>query len=97
MTGMQVTFPLAVLYTISTIGSITGGWFPMYFIKRGYEPYAGRMRAMLIIALIPPAGIVSPVPGRDQLLDAGIYHWHWNSSSPGMVVQYFYNGLRYVS
>jgi MFS transporter, ACS family, hexuronate transporter len=53
MTGMDVAFPLAVLYTISTIGSVTGGWFPMYFINKGYEPYAGRMRAMLIIALIP--------------------------------------------
>ncbi|MBN1416600.1 MAG: MFS transporter [Bacteroidales bacterium] len=53
MIGMQVAFPLAVLYTISTAGSITGGWFPMYFIRKGYEPYAGRMRAMLIIALIP--------------------------------------------
>jgi ACS family hexuronate transporter-like MFS transporter len=38
---------------MSTIGSVTGGWFPMYFIKKGYEPYAGRMRAMLMIALIP--------------------------------------------
>jgi ACS family hexuronate transporter-like MFS transporter len=53
MTGMQVAFPLAVLYTMSTIGSVTGGWFPMHFIKKGYEPYAGRMRAMLLIALIP--------------------------------------------
>lgn len=53
MTGMAVAFPLAVLYTMSTVGSITGGWFPMYFIKRGYEPYAGRMRAMLLIALFP--------------------------------------------
>jgi MFS transporter, ACS family, hexuronate transporter len=53
MTGMEVAFPLAVLYTISTVGSVTGGWFPMYFINKGYETYAGRMRAMLIIALIP--------------------------------------------
>lgn len=53
MTGMQVAFPLAVLYTMSTIGSITGGWFPMYFINKGYDPYGGRMRAMLVIALFP--------------------------------------------
>jgi ACS family hexuronate transporter-like MFS transporter len=53
MTGMQVAFPLAVLYTLSTVGSITGGLFPMYFIKKGYDPYTGRMRAMLIIALFP--------------------------------------------
>ncbi|HEX2969046.1 MAG TPA: MFS transporter [Bacteroidales bacterium] len=53
MTGMEVAFPLAVLYTMSTAGSITGGWFPMYFINKGYDPYAGRMKAMLLIALFP--------------------------------------------
>ncbi len=53
MTGMQVAFPLAVLYTITCIGSVTGGWFPMYFIKKGYDPYAGRMKAMLTVAFIP--------------------------------------------
>jgi len=53
MTGMQVAFPLAVLYTMSTAGSITGGWFPMYFIRKGFDPYTGRMRAMLLIALFP--------------------------------------------
>jgi len=53
MTGTEVAIPLAVLYSMSTIGSVMGGWFPMYFIKRGYEPYAGRMKAMLLIALVP--------------------------------------------
>jgi ACS family hexuronate transporter-like MFS transporter len=53
MTGMQIAFPLAVLYTMSTAGSITGGWFPMYFIKKGFDPYAGRMKAMLLIAIFP--------------------------------------------
>ena len=53
MTGMEVAFPLAVLYTMSSIGSIGGGWFPMYFINKGYEPYEGRMKAMLMIALFP--------------------------------------------
>ncbi len=53
MTGMAVVFPLSVLYTLTCIGSIGGGWFPMYFINKGYDPYAGRMRAMLMIAVIP--------------------------------------------
>ncbi len=53
MTGMQVAFPLAVLYTMSTVGSISGGWFPMYFIRKGYDPYVGRMKAMLLIAVFP--------------------------------------------
>lgn len=53
MIGMDVAVPLAVLYSMSTVGSIAGGWFPMYFINRGYEPYRGRMKAMLMIALFP--------------------------------------------
>jgi ACS family hexuronate transporter-like MFS transporter len=53
LVGMQVAFPLAVLYMMSSIGSVTGGWFPMYFISKGYEPYEGRMKAMLTIAVFP--------------------------------------------
>ncbi len=53
LTGMAVVFPLAVLYTMSSVGSIGGGWFPMYYINKGYEPYAGRMKAMLTIAMFP--------------------------------------------
>ena len=48
-----VMMPLAVLYTISTIGSVIGGWFPMYFIKKGDKVYDGRMKAMLTFAFIP--------------------------------------------
>jgi len=48
-----VMMPLAVLYTIAMVGSITGGWFPVYFINKGYKVYDGRMKAMLFIAFIP--------------------------------------------
>jgi MFS transporter, ACS family, hexuronate transporter len=48
-----VMIPLAALYTMAMVGSIGGGWFPMYFIKKGYAVYDGRMKAMLLIALIP--------------------------------------------
>ncbi|HET9055078.1 MAG TPA: MFS transporter, partial [Cyclobacteriaceae bacterium] len=34
---------------------IMGGWFPMVFIKKGYQVYDGRMRAMFVIALFPLA------------------------------------------
>ena len=53
MTGTQISLPIAVLYTMTCVGSISGGWFPMFFINRGYEPYAGRMRAMILIAVFP--------------------------------------------
>ncbi len=49
----KVMLPLTVLYSMTMFGSIGGGWFPMYFIRKGYEPYDGRMRAMFLIALIP--------------------------------------------
>ena len=48
-----VMMPLAVLYTIATIGSVTGGWFPIYFIRKGRNAYDGRMKAMLSFAFIP--------------------------------------------
>lgn len=48
-----VMIPLATLYTIAMVGSITGGWFPMYFIRKGYTAYDGRMKAMLLIAFFP--------------------------------------------
>jgi ACS family hexuronate transporter-like MFS transporter len=48
-----IMIPLATLYTIAMVGSIVGGGFPMYFIKKGYKVYEGRMRAMLIIAFFP--------------------------------------------
>lgn len=48
-----VMLPLAVLYTVAMVGSIGGGWFPMYFIKKGYKVYDGRMKAMLVIAFFP--------------------------------------------
>jgi len=53
MSGVQIATPIAVLYTMTCVGSISGGWFPVFYINRGYEPYAGRMRAMLLIALFP--------------------------------------------
>ncbi|WP_068401896.1 MFS transporter [Pedobacter cryoconitis] len=53
MDDTAIMIPLAVLYSMTMIGSVGGGWFPMYFMKKGYAPYDGRMKAMLIIALFP--------------------------------------------
>jgi MFS transporter, ACS family, hexuronate transporter len=53
MVDKAISFPLGVLYTMAMVGSIMGGAFPMYFIKKGYKAYDGRMRAMFLIALFP--------------------------------------------
>lgn len=51
--GEGVMLPLAFVYSLAMVGSIAGGWFPMYFIRKGNTAYDGRMKAMLIIALFP--------------------------------------------
>jgi len=53
MVKTEIMLPLAVLYSMTMFGSIGGGWFPTYFIKKGYNAYDGRMKAMLLIALFP--------------------------------------------
>jgi ACS family hexuronate transporter-like MFS transporter len=53
MKSTESALPLFVLYMISLL-SIIGGWLPSYFVdKKGMNPYAGRMRAMLIFAFFP--------------------------------------------
>jgi ACS family hexuronate transporter-like MFS transporter len=51
--GTAQVLPLTVLYTIVML-SLIGGWLPSYFIDRKrLDPYAGRMRSMLIFAFFP--------------------------------------------
>ncbi len=55
MSGTVIILPLAILYTITMIGSIGGGWFPNYFMNKNKDlsAYDARMKAMLTIAIIP--------------------------------------------
>jgi MFS transporter, ACS family, hexuronate transporter len=53
MTKTEIMLPLAVLYSMTMVGSIGGGWFPVYFMKKGIQAYDARMKAMLVIALFP--------------------------------------------
>jgi len=53
MLGTEVALPLTVLYSMTMFGSIGGGYFPSYFIKKGNSPYVGRMKAMLVYAFFP--------------------------------------------
>lgn len=55
MEGQDIMWPLTVLYSLTMIGSVGGGWFPAYFINRGMPVYRARMTAMLVIALFPLA------------------------------------------
>jgi ACS family hexuronate transporter-like MFS transporter len=64
MNSAEAALPLFILYAI-TLLSIIGGWLPTYFVeKKGMEPYAGRMRAMLIFAFFPLLAMVAQPLGH---------------------------------
>lgn len=50
--GTGVALPVAIVYTMSTIGSIWGGWLPLYFIRRGWPVFRARKTSMLIYAFL---------------------------------------------
>jgi ACS family hexuronate transporter-like MFS transporter len=76
-----------VLYAI-TLLSIIGGWLPTYFVdKKGMNPYAGRMKAMLIFAFIPlltllaqPLGYISVWIPVIIIGIAGAAHQSWSAN-----------------
>jgi MFS transporter, ACS family, hexuronate transporter len=47
------TLAVAVVYSISTIGSLYGGWLPKRLIDRGMPAYKARKTSMFIYALFP--------------------------------------------
>lgn len=51
LTGTQVSLPVALVYTISTIGSVGGGWLPLNFINKGWAVFRARKTSMFIYAL----------------------------------------------
>jgi MFS transporter, ACS family, hexuronate transporter len=64
MSSTESAFPLFVLYAI-TLLSIIGGWLPSYFVdKQKMNPYAGRMKAMLIFAFFPLLALLAQPLGQ---------------------------------
>lgn len=51
ITGTQITVPVALVYTMSAVGSIAGGYLPMFFIKKGWPVFRARKTSMLIYAI----------------------------------------------
>jgi MFS transporter, ACS family, hexuronate transporter len=47
-----VALPVALVYTMSTIGSIGGGWLPMNMIRNGWPVFKARKTSMLLYAFL---------------------------------------------
>ncbi|MEJ7911545.1 MAG: MFS transporter, partial [Chitinophagaceae bacterium] len=50
LAGTDIALPVALVYTMATVGSIVGGWIPFYFIKKGWPVFRARKTSMLIYA-----------------------------------------------
>jgi len=48
--GTAVSLPVALVYTMSTVGSIGGGWIPLNLIRKGWPVFKARKTSMLIYA-----------------------------------------------
>lgn len=62
--GMQVSIPIAVVYTMAGVASIFGGWLPMWFVKsKRWSIVRARKLSMLIYACFPLMVIFSQAAG----------------------------------
>jgi ACS family hexuronate transporter-like MFS transporter len=48
---LELGAPLVVIYLVSDVGSVAGGWLSSWFVKRGHTVDYARKRAMLISGL----------------------------------------------
>jgi ACS family hexuronate transporter-like MFS transporter len=64
LVGMQVSLPIAFVYTLAGAASIFGGWLPMWFVKaKGWDIVRARKTSMLIYAFFPLLVMVSQAAG----------------------------------
>ena len=87
LNSTQSAGQIFVLYAI-TLLSIIGGWLPTYFVeKKGMNPYAGRMKAMLIFAFFPLLTLLAQPLGHYSVWIpvviigiAGAAHQSWSAN-----------------
>ncbi len=60
----QIGLPILVIYVISDVGSVAGGWLSSSLIRRGFSVNAARKSAMFVCALcVVPIAIVYRISG----------------------------------
>ena len=48
--GTSIALPVALVYVLSSVGSVGGGWLPLRLVRGGMEAFRARKLAMLLIA-----------------------------------------------
>jgi MFS transporter, ACS family, hexuronate transporter len=69
----DLMLPIAIVYTITTIGSIFGGWLSGFFISRGWAVYKARRTAMLVFACLALPVILVQTVGKVNMWVAVLF------------------------
>ncbi len=62
--GTAVSLPVAMVYIISTFGSIGGGWLPLKLIRNGWPVFRARRTSMLVYAIVVTPILFAQVAGE---------------------------------
>jgi len=64
LVGVEVSFPIALVYIMSVFGSIIGGYLPIWYIKKkGWDIIRARKMSMFLSALFPLLVIFTQLAG----------------------------------
>lgn len=64
LSGTDFAMPIALVYTMSTVGSIFGGWLPMFLIKKNWPVFRARKFSMLVYAFLVVPVVFAQVLGK---------------------------------
>lgn len=65
--GTSVALPVALVYTMATVGSVVGGWVPMYFIRKGWPVFRARKTSMFIYAFFVIPVVFAQLLGQTDM------------------------------
>ena len=93
-----ISWPLAVavVYMISTVGSVFGGWLPKHFAQRGMDLNRARKLSMFLFALGPLAVLFASRLGEIHIWFAVLTIGIATAGAPGLVGQHLHHGIGHV-
>lgn len=62
--GTQLSLPVAIVFVISTFGSIWGGWLPLNLIQKGWPVFKARKTSMLLYAFLVIPIVFAQIAGE---------------------------------